>query len=134
MSTYVLDASVAVAAVRPSEPFHQAARARLTALLTGIDAIVVPAIFDVEVTAALVRGKASSSAAREYLDRDLGARQLVTLGPRAARAISGVAARTRLRAADAAYVWVASSHGLPLVTLDVEIAQRVGTLCQVEAP
>jgi predicted nucleic acid-binding protein len=102
--------------------------------LTGADAIVVPAIFDVEVTSALVRGQASSSAAREYLDRDLAARQLVTLGPRAARAISGVAARTRLRAADAAYVWVASSRGLPLVTLDREIAQKVGTLCQVEAP
>lgn len=134
MSTYVLDASVAVAAVRPGEPSHRAARARLAALLTGADAIVVPAIFDVEVTSALVRGQAPIAAAREYLDRDLGARQLVTIGPRAARAISGVAARTRLRAADAAYVWVASSRGLPLVTLDREIAQKVGTLCQVEAP
>jgi predicted nucleic acid-binding protein len=134
VSTYVLDASVAVAAVRPSEPSHRAARARLAALLTGTDAIVVPAIFDVEVTATLIRGQASSSAAREYLERDLGARQLVTIGPRAAHAISGVAARTRLRAADAAYVWVASSRGLSLVTLDAEIALRVGTLCQVEAP
>jgi len=131
---YVLDASVAVAAVRPSEPGHSAARARLAALLTGTDTIVVPAIFDAEVTATLVRGQASSVAAREYLDQDLAARKLVTIGPRAARAISGVAARTRLRAADAAYVWVASSRGLPLVTLDQEIAQRVGTLCQVEAP
>jgi predicted nucleic acid-binding protein len=134
VSTYVLDASVAIAAVRSYEPSHRAARARLVALLTGVDDIVVPAIFDVEVTSTLVRGRASSSAAREYLDRDLAARQLVTIGPRAARAISGVAARTRLRAADAAYVWVASSRGLPLVTLDLEVAQRVGTLCQVEAP
>jgi hypothetical protein len=30
-------------------------------------------------------------------------------------------------------VWVASSRGLPLITLDHEIAQRVGTLCQVES-
>jgi predicted nucleic acid-binding protein len=134
VSTYVLDASVAVAAVRPSEPSHQAARARLVALFTGTDTIVVPAIFDVEVTATLVRERASSAAAQEYLDRDLATRELVTIGPRAARAISGVAARTRLRAADAAYVWVASSRGLPLVTLDLEIAQKVGTLCQVEAP
>jgi predicted nucleic acid-binding protein len=134
VSTYVLDASVAVAAVRPSEPSHRAARARLAALLTGTDAIVVPAIFDVEVTSALVRAQASGASAQEYLERDLGARQLVTIGPRAARAISGVAARTRLRAADAAYVWVASSRGLPLVTLDEEISKRVGTLCQVEAP
>jgi predicted nucleic acid-binding protein len=78
VSTYVLDASVAVAAVRPSEPSHQAARARLAALLTGKDAIVVPAIFDVEVTSALVRAQASGASAAEYLERDLGARQLVT--------------------------------------------------------
>lgn len=134
MSTYVLDASVAVAAVRPGEAGHAAARARLAALLTGADSIVVPAIFDVEVCATLVRADAPLAAARKFLDRDLGARRLVTLGPRAARAISGVAARARLRAADAAYVWVASSRGLPLVTLDREIAQRVGTLCEVEAP
>ncbi len=134
MSTYVLDASVAVAAVRPGEPSHLAARARLAALLAGVDTVVVPMIFDIEVTSTLVRGRASISAARDYLERDLAARQLITLGPRAARAISGVAARTRLRAADATYVWVASSRGLPLVTLDREIAQKVGTLCQVEGP
>jgi predicted nucleic acid-binding protein len=134
VSTYVLDASVAVAAVRPGEPSHGAARARLASLLAGIDSIIVPAIFDIEVTSALVRGRASIAAVREYLERDLAARELITIGPRAARVISGVAARTRLRAADAAYVWVASSRGLPLVTLDREMAQKVGTLCQVEEP
>lgn len=134
VSTYVLDASVAVAAVRPREAEHRSARARLVSLLTGADAIVVPAIFDAEVTSTLVRGRASMPAVRAYLDRDLGARKVVTIGPRAARAISGVAARTRLRAADAAYVWVASARGLPLVTLDREIAQKVATLCQVELP
>lgn len=94
----------------------------------------MPAIFDVEVTSSLVRGGAASSAAQAYLERDLTARRLVTIGPRAARAISGVAPRTRLRAADAAYAWVAGSWGLPLVTLDYEIAKKVGTLCHVEEP
>jgi predicted nucleic acid-binding protein len=134
VTVYVLDASVAVAAVRPAEPSHAAARSRLASLLAGQDDIVVPAIFDAEVTSALVRGGAAPAAARRYLDHDLAARQLVTIGPRAARAISGVAARTLLRAADAAYVWVASTRGLPLVTLDREIERRTGSLCQVEAP
>jgi len=134
VSVYVLDASVAVAAVRPSEPSYQAARARLASLLAGLDSIVVPAIFDIEVTAALVRRGASIATVQEYLERDLAAREIITIGPRAARAISGVAARTRLRAADAVYAWVASSRGLPFVTLDREIAQKVGTLCQVEDP
>jgi predicted nucleic acid-binding protein len=107
---------------------------RLASLLAGIDSIVVPAIFDIEVTSALIRGGAAIAVVNEYVEHDLAARELITLGPRAARAISGVAARTRLRAADAAYVWVASSRGLPLVTLDREIAHKVGTLCQVEEP
>jgi predicted nucleic acid-binding protein len=103
-------------------------------LLAGLDSIVVPAIFDIEVTSALIRGRAASAAVQQYLERDLAARKVITIGPRAARAICGVAARTRLRAADAAYVWVALSRGLPLVTLDHEMAQKVGVLCQVEEP
>jgi predicted nucleic acid-binding protein len=134
VTTYVLDASVAVAAVRPEEPSYGSARARIAPLLAGADDIVVPAIFDVEVTAALVRGHASPAAARRYLEHDLAARRLVTIGPRAARAISAVAARVLLRAADAAYVWVAISRSLPLVTLDREMARRVGGVCQVDLP
>ena len=91
MTTYVLDASVAVAAVRPGERSHAAARARL-------------------------------------------ARLLVTIGPRSAQAICGVVDKTQLRAADAAYVWVAITHGLPLVTLDHEIGKKAAGLCRVEPP
>jgi predicted nucleic acid-binding protein len=134
VTSYVLDASVAVAAVRRGEPSHLPARARLSSLLAGNDDVIVPAIFDVEVTSALVRGQAAPAAVRRYLERDLAARRLVAIGPRAARAISAIAARTQLRAADAAYVWVASTRGLPLVTLDRDIERRAGGLCQVEAP
>ncbi len=134
MTTYVLDASVAVAAVRAGEPSHIAARARIASLLAGDDDIIVPALFDVEVTSALVRGRASPAAARRYIEHDLGARRLVTIGPRSARAISAVAARTHLRAAAAAYVWVAGARHLPLVTLDRDIGRRAGKLCQVESP
>lgn len=134
MSSYVLDASVAVAAVRTSERSHREARARLGAVLTGADLIIVPVIFDVEVVSALVRGGGQYAAVREFLDRDLGTRQLVSIGPREARAISSLAAAARLRAADAAYVWVANSRGLPLVTLDLEVQNKAGSLCRVETP
>lgn len=40
---YVLDASVAVAAVLPKEPQHEAARVRLVPLFKGQDAMIVPA-------------------------------------------------------------------------------------------
>lgn len=134
VTKYVLDASVAVAAVRPGEPSHAAARARLAGLLTGADAIVVPALFDVEVISALVRGQALPASAQRYLQVDLAGRKLVTIGPRSARAICEVAATTRLRAADAAYVWVAMAQGLPLVTLDAEIGKKVAGICRVEPP
>ncbi len=134
MTTYVLDASVAVAAVRPGEPSYAAARARLAGLLTGADGIIVPALFDIEVTSALVRARTSPARVQKYLDVDLVARKLVTIGPRSARAICGIVAKTRLRAADAAYVWLAITHGLPLVTLDREIGAKVGGICHVEAP
>ena len=134
MTAYVLDASVAVAAVRPGEPSHAAARARLAGLLTGADEIVVPSLFDVEVISALVRGQALPARAQKYLQVDLAPRKLVTIGPRSARAICGVVARTRLRAADAAYVWVAIVHELPLVTLDREIGEKVAGMCRVEPP
>jgi predicted nucleic acid-binding protein len=132
MSTYVLDASVAVAAVRRSEPSHAAARARLALVLARMDHAIVPATFDAEVTSALVRAGVSPIAARRYLDHELAARQVVTIGPRAARAISAMAARTRLRAADAAYVWLASARGLPLVTLDKNVGGKASGICPVE--
>jgi predicted nucleic acid-binding protein len=43
MSRLVLDASVAVAAAKPTEVTHAAARRRLTRVLSGHDEIVVPA-------------------------------------------------------------------------------------------
>jgi predicted nucleic acid-binding protein len=46
---YVLDASVAVAALRANEPFHADALRRCLPLFAGRDEIVVPALFDVEV-------------------------------------------------------------------------------------
>ncbi len=131
---YVLDASVAVAAVRSSEPGHAPSRARLLRLLQGEDEVVVPVLFDIEVISALVRAGVAPGAAATYLANELFARKVITLGPRAARAIVEVVAATRLRAADATYVWTASRRGLPLVTLDSEIGRRASGFCRVEPP
>lgn len=51
----VLDASVAVAAARPTESSHAVSRARVARVLAGHDEIVVPAIFPIEVGASLAR-------------------------------------------------------------------------------
>jgi predicted nucleic acid-binding protein len=124
VSAYVLDASVAISALRTSEANHARAASYLAPLLQGIDAIVVPAIFDVEVVATLVRAGYPANEARRAADLFVDPARTIILGPRAARAASSTASRTQLRTGDAIYVWVAEREGLPLVTFDSEILGR----------
>jgi predicted nucleic acid-binding protein len=132
----VLDASVAVAAVRPGEPDHVAARARVNAIITGKDELVVPAIFPIEVTSALSRRALWPQAQiAAYVAQLLAPPcDLVTIGPKRAQSAARLAGTIRLRAADALYVWLASREGAPLVTSDAEILQRGAAVCLVEPP
>lgn len=123
---YVLDASVAVAALRATEPHHAAALKRCLPLFAGHDEIVVPAIFDLEVVSALVRRGVSPTSVDQFFAAHFAGRKLVTLGPRAVNAVRRVIGLTRLRAADAVYVWVAAREGLPLVTADREMLAGAG--------
>jgi predicted nucleic acid-binding protein len=131
---YVLDASVAVAAFRSNEPLHAACVKRLTPLLRGDDSIVVPAIFRIEVASALARVGFTAAQVDRFAGGLLAHATEVTIGPLRARRIQGIAMATRLRAADAIYVWVAQHEGLPLVTADQEIQQRASALCRLLAP
>lgn len=121
---YVLDASVAVAALRSGEPSHAAALRRCMPLFTGHDEIVVPAIFDIEVTAALTRRGLAPARVADFLAQHLAQRTSVTIGPRAVRGVRRILDKTCLRAADALYVWVAAREELPLITLDQEVLAR----------
>ena len=123
---YVLDASVAVAALRSSEPSHAAALSRCMPLFGGRDEIVVRAIFDLEITAALMRRGVEGKKIAGFLSQHLVERRLVTVGPRAVRGTNRILRLTRLRAADALYVWVAAREELPLVTLDQEVLAHAG--------
>ncbi len=130
---YVLDASIAVAAEKLNEPLHAAARARVDRVLSGVDEICVPAIFAGEVASALTRSTTRSAAdILGYVRALLADAEVITLGPRAALAIAAVATQSRLRAADAAYVWTARRAGVALVTADEELVKRSGALCSVE--
>jgi len=131
----VLDASVAIAAFRPSEPKHPAARALILELMKTSDTAVVPALFIAEVRGALARlgfDRGSSSRWLAALTRQ--PHEVVTLGPRAARATGEIATRCRLRGADAFYVWLAEREAIPLCTLDAEMAARGKAVCSVMEP
>ena len=112
----VLDASVAVRSMRPTEPDHRAAKARIARILRGEDEIVVPAIFPAEVSASLARQGFAEAEILAFVD-DLRA-HVVTMGPKAADAARRVAIETKLRGADAIYAWLARREGLPLCTTD----------------
>ncbi len=122
--TYVLDASVAVAALRKMEPGHRAALRRCLPLFSGTDDVVVPAIFDLEVASALIRRGVGADRVVAFFADHLSARRLVAIGPRAVRSARATVNATRLRSADALYVWVAARESLPLVTADEEMIER----------
>jgi predicted nucleic acid-binding protein len=131
----VLDASVAVAASRRHERSHASARARVARVLRGEDEVILPALFAIEVGAALARAGEPVAAVRAYVESLLAtATKVVSLGPRTARRIRDVAMLHRLRAADAIYVWIASREAIPLCTLDEEILKRSVEACEVLEP
>jgi len=131
----VLDASVAVAAQRPSEPSHAASRARLLRFLTGADTVLVPSFFAVEVGGALARLGFDRKHIVRLVDRlTAPPHEVVTVGPLAAKAARAIAIRAKLRGPDALYVWLARREGAPLCTLDREIVLRGARFCQIVAP
>jgi predicted nucleic acid-binding protein len=131
----VLDASVAAAAARPSEPFFAISNARVMDILTPGARAGASVLVPVEVAAALARRGHDNGATRRYVDAfTWPPHEIVTLGPKRARLVMDIAMRCKLRAADAVYVWLASRRGLPLCTLDAEIATRAGPLCTVITP
>ena len=131
----VLDASVAIAAQRPREPSYAASRARLVRFLTGADTVLVPSFFVVEVSGALSRLGFDGRTIGKLVDRLTGPpHEVVTIGPRAARAARSIAIRGKLRGPDALYVWLARREGAPLCTLDREIVMRGASFCQVMPP
>lgn len=128
MSDYVLDASVAVAAL--TDPASHAAE-----LLAGEDAAFhVPSIFDAEVLSALrglVRGGKFDSAAASELVVDLMVLpvdrwHMSPLLPRMWEL------RDNVTPYDAAYVALAEMTGAVLVTGDERLAAAPGTSCATE--
>ncbi len=124
---YVLDACIAVAALKPSEPNHGDALRCVAQLRRGVHSLVVPSLFPAEVSAALTRSGVPGALVEAFVEELLASAELLTIGPVRARQIASVTRRTSLRAGDAAYVWVAEREHLPLVTWDAEIASRAAS-------
>jgi predicted nucleic acid-binding protein len=128
----VLDASVAVAAAMPTEPTHAASRARVERALQGLDVLVVPSLFVVEVSGALARLGFSRPLVRAFVEPlCAGPHEVVTLGTRRAGKAARVASWCKLRGADASYVWLlgpTKSGKTRHVPLTPALADALGTI------
>lgn len=122
--TPVLDASVFVAAISPTERHHRKARQLFDSHLDSAP-YLVPELFRVEVLAALAR--------RDEPPELLDTVDAIVRSPRfhgcpldeplLAMAVR-VARAARLRAYDAVYVAMALTHREPLFTLDLDVGLR----------
>jgi len=103
--------------------------------LQGIDAVVVPTFFFVEVAGALARQAIVESDIHAVLDSFTRApHEVITIGPKRARAAVRVAIACKLRGPDALYVWLAEREGVPVCTLDEEILLRGAARAQTIRP
>ena len=123
---FTIDASVFVAACRPSESGCAMSRELLRLVRQAGVPLIEPAILPVETAAALARageapawatGYAESISALPYLT-------VVAVDERFARRAIGTATQHQLRGADALYMAVAAQYGAHLVTLDGEQLRR----------
>ena len=131
----VLDASVAVAAQRRDDPAFAEAGRWLRRILSGQDELIVPTIFQIEVTSALTRAGTGKKTIDAYVDRLLDcATEIAILGPKRAAKVAEVAAYAKLRAADSIYVWLASERRATLVTADTEVLERAAGFCKLLPP
>ena len=108
---------------------------RVERALQGIDTVVVPAFFFVEVAGALARQGVAESDIQAVLDPFTRApHEVVTIGPKRARGALRVAIACKLRGPDAIYVWLAEREGIPVCTLDEEILLRGAARVQTIRP
>ena len=132
----VLDASVWVSAVVPTEARHVTSHDWLASWTEAGHRLVVPDLFIVEVTGTIARRRGDPQAGRQTL-RDLRsdpAFDIVTPTRSTWTIAAGLAADLLLRGADAVYLAVALERGLPLITWDQEILLRAGTTIDVRTP
>jgi predicted nucleic acid-binding protein len=131
-----IDASVFVAAARPSEAQHAESQAFLQAVQVTAEALCVPVLVLPECAAAI---------ARRTQNPDLGMRlvrlierfpglQLIPLSGGLAHRGADVAAVHQLRGVDAVYVAVAEALRATLVTWDAEMLGRGSTVVDTATP
>ena len=120
----------------PAEPGHAASRALLDLLASQGTTVVVPTLLAVEFAGVIARIRGDSALAEDMARALLALPTLrwVALDDPLARQAVELAARHRLRGADAVYAAVALAHGCDLVSLDHEHLTRLPSVLHTITP
>lgn len=134
--TFTVDASVFVNAFNPHEEGHERSKAVLARLHENAIPLVVPTLLEVEVAAAVARGRDDAELARRFAATLLELPNVVPvpLDPPLATSAAALAARHRLRGADAVYAATALRFGSALLTRDREQRERLTGVIEVLTP
>ena len=133
---FTIDASVWVNADSPAEPHQPDSRALLDLLFARGLSIVVPTLLPAELAGAIARTRGDSALAEEMATALLALPTVrwIALDDALARRAAELAARHRLRGADAVYAAVALTHGCELVSLDREHLTRLAAVVPTLTP
>jgi len=132
----VVDASVWVSALVPSDVHHAASRRWLEARLREGTPLVAPVILLAEVGGAVARRTGDIALGRQAVDMLLAfpTLRLAPVDDRLGSEAALLATQLHLRGVDAVYVATAILVGAPLVTWDVEQRKRAISVIQAYAP
>ena len=133
---FVVDASVHIADMRPSEPHHREARAFLDYARQTGEEVYGPIIVLAEVAAGIARGTGRPGLARWLtgLLQRIPNFTFIPVDEPLGGLAAEIAAAHQIRGCDAVYVALAQQLGAPLVTLDSEQRQRAPAVVVAQTP
>ena len=133
---FTIDASVFVNAFNPHEEGHEASLEILSVLQERDDPVIVPTLLVPEIAAAIARATDDGGGALQYATATaaLPHLTLVSLTEALAQQAADLAARHRLRGADAVYVAVARRYSTTIVSRDDEQRTRAAALVTCQTP
>ncbi len=133
---YTLDASVHISALNPTEADSVSSQAFLAQVQRQRLPLFCPTLLLVEIAAAVARafGEVERAVVLATALRGWSNQTLVSLDEALTDRAVNLAARARLRGADAIYAAVAQRYGTTLVTLDRQQLERLPPLVKTARP
>lgn len=136
MSGFTIDASVFGNATIGGEAGHASSAELIRRAQASRVPLLLPTLLLTELAGLIARRFDDEETARRVIERllELNNARFVGLGVGRSQRVARLAARSRLRGADAVYVEIAIEHGSTLVTRDREQQERASALVPVSSP